>query len=380
MSSRGQTNKGVALEEVLRSYFLRAGFFVVRGVPFRLKGEDLSDIDLWLYECPTGTSRRVQICDIKHKQRPKAVERIFWTSGLAKALNADGAYIATTDKRKSLRHLAEQLDLQLIDGTDIKRIRSSQTVLYQNRITDEQMVKELKSADEELKSKFFQEERDYVITALSEGFGAPSAVRALEGFSRLARAAVSHHPNSKAARSAGRLAYLAAAITSESLDYVSVSAAFRTYEERRGVILDAVRLGALSNYDGQRALKLALALVEKYAPGGRSSATTMQNNLEKDLEKIPADIVADQAIKLLKSDRLFLAGRELEMASYEVSLPTFDELGVVSKSMLGALLDYAGVDRERFANAWVTEEKEEADEKNSEMSKEISQQSSLFSD
>ena len=77
------------------------------------------------------------------------------------------------------------------------------------------MVKELKSADEELKSNFFQEERDYVITALSEGFGAPSAVRALEGFSRLARAAVSHHPNSKAARSAGRLAYLAAAITSE---------------------------------------------------------------------------------------------------------------------------------------------------------------------
>ena len=161
---------------------------------------------------------------------------------------------------------------------------------------------------------------------------------------------------------------------------MSVSAAFRTYEERRGVILDAVRLGALSNYDGQRALKLALALVEKYAPGGKSSATAMQNNLEKDLEKIPADIVADQAIKLLKSDRLFLAGRELEMASYEVSLPTFDELGVVSKSMLGALLDYAGVDRERFANAWVTEEKEEADEKNSEMSKEISQQSSLFSD
>ena len=49
MSSRGQTNKGVSLEEVLRSYFLRAGFFVVRGVPFRLKGEDLSDIDLWLY-------------------------------------------------------------------------------------------------------------------------------------------------------------------------------------------------------------------------------------------------------------------------------------------------------------------------------------------
>ena len=378
MSGRGQTSKGIALEEVLRSYFLRAGFFVVRGVPFRLEDEDLSDIDLWLYERPTGTSRRVQVCDIKHKQRPKAVERIFWTSGLAKALKVDGAYIATTDKRESLRHLAEQLDLQLIDGTDIKRIRSSQTVLYQNRITDEQLIKELKSADNELRSKFFQEGRDYVITALSEGFGAPSAVRALAGFSRFACAAVSYHPNSKAARSAGRLAYLSAAITSESLDYVSVREAFRTYEKRREVILDAVRLGRLSDYNGQRTLELALALVGKYAPGGQGSATAMQNNLEKDLEKIPADIVADQAIKLLRSDQLFLAGRELEMASYEVSLPTFDELGVVPKSMLGALLDYAGVDRERFANAWTTEE--ETGEGNSEMSKKASQQSSLFGD
>ena len=78
-----QSAKGAVLEEVLRAYFLRAGFFAIRGVTFRFADEDLTDVDLWLYERPTGTSRRVQICDIKYKQRPKAVERIFWTSGLA---------------------------------------------------------------------------------------------------------------------------------------------------------------------------------------------------------------------------------------------------------------------------------------------------------
>lgn len=352
MNDKIQTPKGAVLEEVLRAYFLRAGFFVIRGVPFRFADEDLTDVDLWLYERPTGTSRRVQICDIKYKQRPKAVERIFWTSGLADALDVDGAYVATTDKRKSLRSVAEKLDLQLIDGTDIQRIQNSQVVLYPERMGDEQLIAELQAVDKGFRNKNLQEARFDILSSLSEGFGAPSAVRALEGFSRLATAAVAYHPDSHAARSAGRLAYLAGAIVCQSLDYVSVGAAFRTIDERRDLILRAVRLGALGNDDGQQTLRLAMALVEKYAPGGRGTAMAVEAGLKRDLDQIPAEIVADQAVRLLKADQLFVTGRELEMASYHIALPTFDGLSVQTKSMLGALLDYANVDRQRFANAW----------------------------
>jgi hypothetical protein len=352
MSEKDALPKGFALEEVLRAYFLRAGFFVVRGVPFRVADEELTDVDLWLYERPTGTSRRVQICDIKYKQKPKAVERIFWTSGLASILGVDGAYVATTDNRKSLHLIARKLDLQLIDGADIKRIQSSQTVLYPDRIADEQLIAELQAVDKEFRKKDFQLARIDIISALSEGFGAASAVRALEAFCRLASAVVEFHPDSKPARAAGRLSYLAASIACESLDYVSVSAAFRSMEERRKLILDAVRLGALSNEQGQQTLKLAIALVERYASGGKGAARGMEAALRKDLERIPAEIVADQAVKLLKADQLFLAGRELEMAAYAAAAPAFDGLSVTTKSMLGALLDYANVDRERFAGAW----------------------------
>ncbi len=352
MIEKAQTNKGASLEEVLRAYFLRAGFFVIRGVPFRFADEDLTDVDLWLYERPTGTSRRVQICDIKYKQRPKAVERIFWTKGLAEALDVDGAYVATTDKRKSLRTIAEKLDLHLIDGTDIQRIQSSQSILFPERLTDEDFAEELQTVDKEFRNKTLQEARFDIMSALSEGFGAPSAVRALEGFCRLAAAAASYHPDSKAARAAGRLTYLAAAITCESLDFVSVGAAFRTFEERRELILKAVRYGALSDERGQQSLKLALALVAKYAPGGKATASAVDAGLKADLERIPAEIVADQAMRLLKSDQLFSVGRELEMACYQKALSPFDMLSLHSKSIIGALLDYAGVDRERFANSW----------------------------
>lgn len=344
--------KGFALEEVLRAYFLRAGFFVVRGVPLRVADEDLTDVDLWLYERPTGTSRRVQICDVKYKQKPKAVERIFWTRGLAETLGVDGAYVATTDSRPSLRSLAGKLDLQLIDGADIRRIQNSASILYPDRLSDEQIITDLQQVDREFRNKDFQNARIDILSALSEGFGAPSIVRSLEAFGRLASAAVGYHPDSKPARAAGRLAYLAAALACESLDYVSVSAAFRSLDERRKLVLDAVRLGALSDERGQHSLKLAIALAEKYAPGGKATARGIERALKDDLERIPAEIIADQAVKLLKADQLFLTGRELEMAAYAVVLPSFDSLSIATRSMLGALLDFANVDRQRFAEAW----------------------------
>ncbi|MCX2899004.1 hypothetical protein [Pseudomonas mandelii] len=346
--------KGAVLEELLRAYFLRAGFFVMRGVPFRFAEEDLTDVDLWLYERPTGSARRVQICDIKYKQRPKAVERIFWTSGLATALKVDGAYVATTDKRTNLRAIAENLDLQLIDGNDIQRILASHSVLYPQRITDEQLTASLRSVDDDLRGKYFQNSRDQILSSLSDGFGARSAVKALESFSRLATSAISYRPNSPAAIASGRLAYLAGAIVCESLDFVSVDAAFRPLDERRDLMLQAVRYGALASDQGQRSLRLALALIEKYSPAGKASALAVEQGLKQDLESIPAEIIADQAMKLLKTDQLFLVGKDLEMESYSLDVASFDYLSNASKAMLGALLDYSGIDRKRFATAWIS--------------------------
>ena len=41
--------KGAVLEELVRAYFARQGFFVLRSVPYRFDGEDVTDLDVWLY-------------------------------------------------------------------------------------------------------------------------------------------------------------------------------------------------------------------------------------------------------------------------------------------------------------------------------------------
>jgi hypothetical protein len=206
----------------------------------------------------------------------------------------------------------------------------------------------LQAVDRDFRNKDLQEARQDILSSLADGFGAPSTVRGLSGFARLAAAAVTYHPNSKAARAAGRLAYLAAAIACESLDYVSVCAPCSSLDERRELILTAVRYGGLD----KKTIRLALGLIEKYAPSGKSTSRAVENSLSAYLARIPAEIVADQAVKLLKDDQLFAAGLELEMASYLSCLPTFDKLSVSVRSMLGAFLDYAGIDRTRFAEAW----------------------------
>lgn len=361
MTGKQGNRKGVALEELLRAYFLRAGFFVVRGVPFVLEGEELTDVDLWLYERPTGTTRRVQIVDVKSKSKPKAVERLFWTKGLSEALGVDGAYVATTDKREGLRKIASILDLTLIDGTDIQRIRDSSSVSFRDRITDEQLIAELSSTDKDRKTKDLSNLRLKVLSTLSRGFGPATVAGALDLFKQIASMTVSAFPGSTSAVAIGRLTYLAAAIACEALDYVSVAAPFRSNDERRELILNAVRYGAIGHDEGQRILRVAVELIRKYAPGGSGVARKVEAGVKSDLNAIPAEIIADQAARMLKDGQLFAVGRELERAAYSRPCPSFDELSASGKSFVGALLDYSDINRESFAAAWINQNAQKAE-------------------
>src|SRR5262245_25543513 len=132
--------KGYALEEALRNYFLLAGLYVVRGVPIRLEGEDLTDIDLWLYERPSGSARRRLVVDAKFKTKPKAAERLFWTKGLSEFLRVEGGYVATTDSRPTIRLMARRIGLSVLDGNDLNRIASSVKTAASKRLAEEDFI------------------------------------------------------------------------------------------------------------------------------------------------------------------------------------------------------------------------------------------------
>ena len=347
--------KGHSLEEILRAYFAKAGFFVIRGVPFRFEGENLTDIDLWLYERANGTTRRVQIVDIKYRQKPKAAERLFWTSGIAKALGVDGAVVATTDKRASLRKLAKKLEISLIDGNDLQRIKTSSHLKLDHRLSDEEFLAALRSVDRSRRSRALTSLREDLLKSILEGFGPASAVRSLACFTKLCQLTVESHPNSEAAQFSGRLAYLTAAIACESLDLISMEAAFRTLEEKYELLVNAIRYGATDRNEGLRNVNLALELIRQYSPAANVS-NAVDSAVHKDLDRIPAEIIAEQSSRIIQTSDLFEVGRQLERACYSRAAPNFDALETDARSFVGAALDFASVRRAEFASSWLTDQ------------------------
>jgi hypothetical protein len=357
MVQRGKIDKGYQLEELLRAYFLRAGFFVARSVPFQHAGDDLTDIDLWLYERPTGSSRRRQIVDAKSKTKPKAVERLLWTKGLAQVLDVDGAYVATTDARPMLRGISKKLGISVLDGADIKRISESEKVIYHDRMSEETFLSKVTSTDRSRRNKDFQSQYHDIKLSLIENFGTGTINRALDTFAFVSTAAVTAYPNTEATETALRLSYFAGAIVALSIDYIASEVSFRASEERRTALVNAIRFGNIDEVTGLERIRLAIALLQKYAPNGDATARALDLAVKKDLNNIPAEIIADHVVKSTKPEDLFQIAKRLEHFCFSRTINSFDALGVEEKAFIAVLLDYSGVDRARFASCWTGEAK-----------------------
>ncbi len=346
--------KGYELEEVLRAYFLRAGFFVLRGIPYSIDDESVTDIDLWLYERSSSTARRCQMVDIKNKSRPKAFERIIWTKGLLETLDLDGAYVATTDNRKAARKIANKLGIKLLDGNDVQRIQLSGKVLFEERVTDEHIAKDIKELDNQRRNKDTYLWLNDLKSSVLIGLGANSLVRSLDAFNYFIHKTVEAQPNSDAATLLGRLAYLSASLIALNLDYLGAEASFRTNDERRNIFINAIRYGNKDRQEGLRDARVATELIRQYIDNGSAIAKQIEDEIRAEYNGVPAEIIADQIIKFGRSEELFNCARALEQYAYKSACPNFDALEAHPKSFIATLLDFNAIDRTRFASAWQT--------------------------
>jgi hypothetical protein len=350
MAKNGE--KGYLLEELLRAYFLRAGMYAVRGVPLQFDGDDLTDIDIWLYERPTGSSRRRQIVYAKSKLKPKAIERLLWTRGLYELLHVDGAYVATTDTRPALKEISLRLGISVLDGADLKRMAESEKIFFPDRLTEEDLDAAIKTVDKGRRNKELHVQYQDLKATLIDQFGAGSVNRAMEHFNSFTHSLIGSYPESGSAEITLRLAYIASSIVAITLDYALAKVAFKSPEERRNTILNVIRYGDEDEAVGTEKVRVAAALVERYAPNGRSISQSMLNSIREDFQKIPAEMVADHILSQLKGEALFRLARSLEFQGFNSQVLGFDKLSLEEKSFLGILMDFAGIDRSKFAEAW----------------------------
>lgn len=149
-----------------------------------------------------------------------------------------------------------------------------------------------------------------------------------------------------------RLLFLTSALAAISLDYVLADQAFRSPEERKQVIINAIRFGQSDTVASLPIVTAAISLARKYAENGQAAAKQIEYGFYDDADRIPAEVIADYLSKLSRADTLFNAAREIERASSSIELPGLDQLSSEARSILGLFLDFNDISREKIALAW----------------------------
>ena len=245
----------------------------------------------------------------------------------------------------------------IFDGKDLQRIRGSNKVRFSEHLTDDELQQMIRTADEDRKGKDFQLHFSDVKSSVIGNFGPNTIVRALENLAYFASQVTSAYPNSPAAKLAGRLTYFSGALVAIGLDAVGVDTAFRPLEDRRAILINSIRYGNTDTEAGLEKVRLALGLVRQYADNGSVVAQVIGERTSKKFNSIPAEIIADEVVRMGTKETLFSVARKLERACYLQICPSYDELDTPVKSFLGTLLDFSGIDRKIFAMAWTRESK-----------------------
>lgn len=331
--------KGALLEELVRAYFARQGFFVLRSVPYRFDGEDVTDIDVWIYSRQAASARIRAIVDIKNKRSPKAFERILWVKGIQSALNCDRAIIATTDANPKVARFAQSQQIQVLSKGFLERLEKK--LSRDDRLTLEEFAVAVQ------KYPAHKQDGDW-LRIIGE---AKSAVACMGGFPAFNRAMFAFRFFGERAEVrlqhrdvALRCALQAASLACIALDAGLERTVFEDGDRRFASVIEGINYG--DDGDGRvlASVKSALSVLTEGLPNGRTIAAQAQQHLEQELAALRADIVAEHFAREHNAQHLFAVAKELDEAAHARAWNS-SELSLEARSVLGVFADFVGIKR-----------------------------------
>ena len=346
-ATKSQTDsKGYQTEELLRNYFLKAGYFVVRGAPFTYSGFAVTDVDLWLYNRVSPVSREISIVDIKSKRTPQAIERIFWTKGLQAALGVSRAMVATTENRPEVRKFGKDLDVLVLDGRFLRRLSEASPSL-KSRITDEELRGLLVEANVAKKI-----DGDWMGRIL-ESKGKLLAGLSFDNINYWLSQAhffVEQVLSRETRRELGlRCFYLTASFTSLAVDYILRDLSFLDEGDREKVLRDGFIYGERGQSGTRSVIDTSVSLIEQFTDRGLSIGSEIRRRINDEIERVPANILSQFFARNDTARVLFDTSREMESFAMARAFQSHAGASTNMRSIIGCLLDFWGVDRKAFA-------------------------------
>jgi hypothetical protein len=237
---------GAGLEELVRAYFARQGFFALRGVSYRFEDEEVTDIDAWLYGRQSASLRTRSIVDIKDKRSPKAFERILWARGMQLALGCDRAIVATTDGGAKIIKFAHQQKVALLTKEFLARLQSK--LGESERMTLEEFTDNIRSYKDHKQDGDWLKRIADAKSALISLQGYPAFNKAISSFGFFAERAHTRPHNKEQAL---RGAYQTAALACIALDSALERVVYEDQTSRYRAIAEGVTYGDAGEAGGR---------------------------------------------------------------------------------------------------------------------------------
>jgi hypothetical protein len=335
MKNQPELFKGELMEEKLRFYFLHNGYYVVRGVKYNFEGNEITDIDLFLYGRVSSLSRERTNVDIKNKKNPKAFERILWAKGLQELLKFDSCVVATMDKREIIRNYGLKHKTIILDGNFLQKLSYNTSI----RITEEELLSlfneviSYKEYKNQTWKSIYEASKSRLLNELDfSGFN--SSILNLKYF------LLKCFDKQKKEVSL-RASYIILSHSLLILDYVLKDIAFLEPTLRKETLNDGFKYGNLGREGVNRTIDMAVQI-------GNSKVSA--NEIKKSLETTDMDIFTEYFSKVETTKNIFRWAVTFEDFAFRKEIPIPNSLDANLKGTLAIMLDFFGISRKDFFN------------------------------
>jgi hypothetical protein len=342
--------KGAGLEELVRAYFARQGFFALRGVFYRFEEEEVTDIDVWLYGRQSASVRTRSVVDVKDKRSPKAFERILWARGMQLALGCDRAIVATTDGGAKIIRFAHQQKVALLTKDFLGRLQNK--LEAGDRLSSEQFIDNIKGYKDHKHDGDWLKQISDAKSAVVSLPGYPAFNKAIRSFRFFAERAQTRPQHKEQAL---RGAYLSAALACIALDTALERVVYEDQTSRYVAIAAGVTYGDAGDAKVQNSIATVLSVLAEGMENGRVVARQAKDALDKMLETVRADIIAEHFSKEHNAGVLFAVAKELDDRAHSSDRSKIQALSTEAKSVLGVFADFVQAKRAALLNGGTPE-------------------------
>jgi hypothetical protein len=346
MTKKEVLPKGYDMEELLRNYFLKSGYYAVRGVPFVYEGFDVTDIDIWLYSRTSSVSREITLVDSKNKKTPQAIERIFWVQGLKIATRATNAIVATTERRQEVKDFGSQLGIVVLDGQFLKKLSISDASKV-DRISDEEFYNKIHAYSLQKIDGDWKGRIKHCKGLLSSP---PSFDSCNEWLMQAKFFAEQVITNENQREIAYRCLYLICSFIAIAIDYCMKEISFHETPERSRLLKEGFTYGSRGSLGIQKILNVATSLIEENVKDGGAVARQVKKNVEQQLGALNTTALGEYFSKVEVSKTLFSVAKEFEQLAMNKEFLSHGSASIELRSMLFCLIDFWRLERSLFSS------------------------------